>query len=317
MHLTGTICGICLIVTALFGQVIDEVYAIVNDEIITYSEIKKQEQRYIQEMTAQLTGAELEKQISEMKINLLNSMIDQKVILSRAKEVYDNVDSEVEMRLNDIKQQNNLKSDAELIKALSQEGIVFEEWRKELVDIIKQQKLIYQEVNLKIVIENSEVVALYRENMAKYTIPEIYSLNCIFLNKSGYASDEDLVQKKNQISEALKSQKFEEVAKSFSELPNEEDKMFLGEFKQGELDSKLEEAAFTLALNEHSDWVDTDSGSYILQLFKKTEPRISDLKEVNEQIRSEIFDSKQQVALKEYMDRLRAESYIKIVKEYK
>ena len=249
--------------------VIEEIYAIVNDEIITGSELKNFEKQMIRAMQAQYEGQKLTDAVSDIKKNLLSMLIDQKVLQSKIKEKNYNVDSDVELIIQEIKKQNNMSSDDDLKRALNSEGIDFNDFKEQQKERRKQQRLIWDEIGSKIKIDNSQIMEYYRTNQSKYTIPEEISLNCIYLKKESDTARTKV--KTEKISAELKTGSFEETAKKHSELDNAGNNIFLGKFKKGELNKSLEDEALKLKKGEHSSWIETDTGWYIIQLSDRTE----------------------------------------------
>jgi parvulin-like peptidyl-prolyl isomerase len=299
-----------------FTEIIDKIFAVVNGEIITYSELKSAENEMTRFLGQQYEGEELEKQVNEMKKNLLNRMIEQKLILSYAKgEDYD-VDGVLELIIKDIKKQNNINSDEELKAALASQGLDYDQWKKQLKETQIQQQFIREKIGPKVKIDSSAIMEHYKKNIDDYTIPAKYSLNCIFLNKENYLAPSALKEKMKTIDVQLETNPFEEAAKKYSELPGEENNYFLGEFKEGELDTKIEEASFQLKKGEHSEWIETENGFYITQLIKRTESKLVEYKVVREEIENKLKMAEQEKLLKEYVEQLKKESHIKIYQEF-
>ena len=68
-----------------FSEIIEKIYAVVNGEIITYSELKNAEIEMTNMLRRQHADDQLAEKIIEMKKDLLNRLIDQKIVLSAAK----------------------------------------------------------------------------------------------------------------------------------------------------------------------------------------------------------------------------------------
>ncbi len=296
------------------ANVIEEIYAIVNDEIITNSELKSFEMQMTRAMQTQYQGEKLADALKEMKKNLLNMLIEQKVLQSKVKEKNYNVDADVELILQEIKKQNNMSSDDDLKRALKNEGIAFNEFKEQQKERRKQQRLIWDEIGSKIKIDNSQIMDFYRKNQGKYTIPEEISLNCIYLKNEG--DSETLKKKREQISAELKTGRFEDIAKKYSELSGTGDSMFLGKFKKGELNQNLEMEAQKLKKGEQSPWIETDKGWYVIQLKERMEAKLMEYKDVRDEITEAIRQEIEQGKMKDYVDQLKKESYIKIYKQY-
>jgi parvulin-like peptidyl-prolyl isomerase len=300
----------------LFPQLIEEIYAVVNDEIITYSELFNAKQQLINELRTKYKGKEFEEALKNNKQKLLDRIIEYKLILSKAKEKKYDVENDIKVIIKEIKKQNNFATDKELEEALKSQGLTMAKFKEQQKINRIQQRFIYEEAYSNVKIDNSDIMEYYKKNIDKYTIPLQLSINCLFLNRENYNTDEDILEKKDNINSELNETNFKEVAKKYSELSNSEDNIFLGNFKKGELDNKIEEKALKLKNGEHSSWIETDSGWYIIQLISKTESKLIEYKKVREEIKNKLMRIEQEKELINLIERLKKESYIKIYKEF-
>jgi peptidyl-prolyl cis-trans isomerase SurA len=296
------------------AETVEEIYAVVNDEVITGSELRKFEQDMLRALQSQLEGEKLEQATQELKKDLLNKYIEQKLLLSKIKEKNYNVDSDVEMIVQDIKKQYNFASDDDLKRALESEGIEFGAWKEQWKERRKQDRLVSEEVGSKIKVDNAQIMDYYRKNPEQFTVPAEITLNCIFL-KTGTEGQKPQ-EKMDQVTTELKPELFEQVAKKYSELPDAQNSIALGKFKKGELDKNLESEALKLKKNEYSGWIETAGGWYIIQLVDFSADRLQEFKEAREEIMRKLREEQQQIKLKEYIVQLKKVSYIKILKEY-
>lgn len=286
-----------------------------NDEIITYSEIMNAQTQWIQELKQKMSGEELEKAIKEMKKTLLENLVNRKVIISKAKQKNYDLANDVEVMLRDIKKQNNINSDEELIKALQAEGITLEDYKEELKANRMQQRFVGEEIGTKISVGNSEIMEYYKQNIDEFTKPAEISLNCIFLNPTNYTTNEAMAEKAKEISSELTDDNFIELANKYSEIGSDDNKAFLGKYKKGELDQTIEDAGFALEKGKHSDWIKTDNGWYILQLVEKSDATLVEYKQVSDKISAVLQNEKYQKEFKKLVERLKKDSYIKIYRE--
>ena len=301
--------------SVLHSEVVEEIYAVINEETITFSEYQNAENSMIKQLQTQYQGKALQKAIQEMKSELINQLIEHKLILSKAKEKNYDVENEIKMIIEEIKKQNNLKTDEDLRRALQTEGITMEEFKQQQKIVRMQQRMIYEEITSKIKIDSPEIMEYYKKNLADYTKPIEISLNCIFLKKEYYFDKQALLKKRNEISAKLNTADFKAIAETYSELEGVENKIYLGNFKQGELDENIEKAALKLKLNEHSLWIETENGWYIIQLIGKKEPELVSYEQVREKIKNNLLQEKQEVELQKFIEELKKESYIKIYKK--
>jgi peptidyl-prolyl cis-trans isomerase SurA len=296
------------------ADVVEEIYAVVNDEAITGTELKKFEMEMLRSLKSQLEGEKLEQALQEFKKELLNKFIEQKLLLSKIKEKNYNVDSDVETIIQEIRKQNNMATEDDLKNALQAEGIEFGAWKDQWKERRKQERLVWDEVGSKIKIDNPQIMEYYRKNTGQFTLPAEFTLNCIYLKKNEIGAKPQ--EKMDLVTAELKPGLFEEIAKKHSELPDAANSIVLGKFKKGEMDKNLEAAALKLKKGEYSGWVETDNGWYIIQLADFSEEKVREVKDVREDIIQKLREDQQQVKLKDYIAQLKKESYIKILKEY-
>ena len=104
------------------AEVIEEIVAKVNDDIITKSDLEGEEQATVAELYRRYTGDELDRQVRSARQNLLQRMIDRKILYHRAQRLYD-MDKMSESFLKEFKAQQQIKSDQELERLLVQENM--------------------------------------------------------------------------------------------------------------------------------------------------------------------------------------------------
>jgi len=300
------------------GDTLEGIYAIVNDEIITYSEISNFEKGMMIELQNRFSGAELAAEIKKMKSNLLDLVIGRKVLLSKAREKNYDMNQYLDMVIKEIMKRNNMATRDDLVQALNSQGISYDEFKEQRLEQLMQEKFIQESLGSRIMVDTSEIMAYYKDNAEQYRTPARYKLNCVFLNKDHYFTKQSLIDKRKEISDRLaESGDFIKIAEEFSELEGTEKKYELGTFSKGELDPNIEKTAAKLAINAYSDWIDTPNGWYIIQLADKTESKLKEYKSVKKEIENFLYEKKRQKEIKLLVEELKKESYIKILKEYK
>jgi peptidyl-prolyl cis-trans isomerase SurA len=312
--LLATILVLALSPLFLGADIVEEIYAVVNDEAITGSELRKFQDDMTRSLQSELEGEKLEQALAELKKELLNKFIEQKLLLSKIKEKNYDVEADVEAIIQEIKKQNNIASDDELKSALAREGIAFSDWKDMWRERRRQERLIGEEVGSKIKIDNPQIMEYYRKNEAQFIVPAEFTLNAIYLKKEEGGGRPQA--KMDQVLAELQPGNFAEVAKTHSELPGAAESAALGTFKSGDLDKVLEAAAQKLKKGERSEWIETDNGWYVIELVEHSPQRLREVKDVREDIIMALRMAEQQVKVKDYIEQLKKESYIKILKEY-
>jgi peptidyl-prolyl cis-trans isomerase SurA len=299
----------------LFGQeVIEEIVAVVNDEIITLSQFKAEHDDFYQALSAQFKGEEFTKKYAAMKENLLEKMITDLLLLQEAEKMDGiNPDEQLRLWLENLKKENNLNSDAELIRALQQQGIDFEEWKKKMRENMMREAVIYSEVRGNVVVDDSETVNYYKLHPEEFTeLPE-YKLRAIYLSAEG-GNEEEVEAKKREINEKISSgEDMGSLAAEYSEGPEKDNQGELGSFKKGELEKDLEQAVEKLKVGEMTPWLKVRAGWFLLKLEEKKESRLKSFEEARRKIEEKFFNEKSQKRLEEFLKDLKEKSLIKIL----
>jgi peptidyl-prolyl cis-trans isomerase SurA len=296
------------------SQVVEEIIAIVNDDIITLSEFKEYHDSAYQMMRSQLQGEEFDKQYERIKKDMLDTMITDLLLLQMAKKKQYSVGEEVKNYVDRLKRENNIETDAQFQQALLQQGIQYEQFLKQIEENILRQILISQEVDRSIVVDETEGVNYYKLNQAEFVEPEEYKLRAIYLSTEARSADE-LESRKTEINDKLAAgPDFAALAAELGDSPLKENQGDLGFIKKGQLDKTLEEAVAKLKVGETAPWVQAKNGWYRLKLEEKKESRLKPYDEVKKDIWEKIFMQKKSKKLAEFLTDIKAKNYIKILK---
>jgi len=295
------------------GQVVEEIVAIVNEDIITLSDFKEYHDSVYQMMRGQLKGEEFDTQYERVKKDMLETMITDLLLLQLAKKKQYNVAEDVKNYVDRLKQENNIETDAQFRQALLQQGIQFEQFLKQIEENILRQLLVSQEVDRSIVVDETEGVNYYKIDQAEFVEPEEYKLRAVYLSTESRTADE-LEARKAEISDRVAAgQDFALLAGELGDSPLKENQGDLGFIKKGQLDKTLEEAVVNLKAGEMTPWVQAKNGWYRLKLEEKKESRLKPYDEVKKEIWEKIFMQKKSKKLAEFLKDIRAKNYIKIL----
>jgi parvulin-like peptidyl-prolyl isomerase len=302
---------------AVFGltqQVVEEIVAIVNDEVITLTQFKREYDLRIQGAQSQIKGEDLEKAIAQIKTGLLDGMITDMLLLQMAKEKNMNVADQVKMSVENIKKENSIESDDDLKRALQSQGFSWEAWLKQLEENIMRQSVVYTEVNRSIVLDDAEIVDFYKKHQTDYVVPEEYKLRAVYLS-TVEAAEAALEPKRKEIEEKVKAGgDFTEISGAYSDVPLKESKGDLGTLKKGEMDKTLLGAVEKLKKGDVSPWIQAKNGWYLLKLEDKKDSKQLTFEEAKKLIEDRIFGEKQNVKLTDFLNTIKKRSYIKIIK---
>jgi len=303
-----------VVALGLAQEVIEEIVAIVNDEVITLSQYKREYDSRVQTARSQLQGPDLDKYLESLKPGLMDELVTNMLLLQMAKEKNYNVADQVKSTIESIKKENNISSDDELKRALQAQGLEWDTWLKQLEEMIMQRIVVDTEVNRSIVLDDAEIVDFYKKHQPEFIEAEEYKIRAVYLN----AVDADaaaLETKKTDIDGKIKAGgNFEEISGTSSDDPIKESKGDLGTMKKGQLDPTLQKALDQMKKGDVSPWVRAKNGWYLLKMEDKKDSRLLAFEEARKVIENRLFGEKQGAKLNEFLANLKKKSYIKILK---
>jgi peptidyl-prolyl cis-trans isomerase SurA len=301
-------------VAAAAQQVVEEIVAIVNDEVITMSEYKKEYDLRLTQIKAQIQRDQQEKAIEQVKAQLLDAMITDALLLQLAKEKNLNVGDQLKMAIENIKKENNIESDDELQRALRSQGIQYEVWLKQMEETILRQSVVYAEINKSIAVDEAEIIDYYKKHSAEFVVPEEYKVRAVYLAPDLRSAAETEARKTEVLDKLKGGLDFAKAAEEFCDTPLKEAKGDLGTLKKGETDKTLFEALAPLKKGERTGWVEGKEGWYLLQVEDKTDNRTLTFDEAKRDIGQKMFQERQAVKLDGFLKDLKKRNYIKILK---
>ena len=295
-------------------EVVEEIVAIVNDDIITLSQYKEEHDAVYRMLSQEYQGEAFEKAYAQMKAILIDNIITNILLLQEARKMDLQVDEELKMQLENLKKENNMESDQDLIRALQQQGMTFEGFKKQLSDRILREGIIYRQVMGSIVIDDAEIVNYHKLHPEEFTEPPEYKLRGIYIS-TDRRSEEEVEAKKREISEKLASgEEFAALAGEYTEDATKEKQGDMGRYIKGQLEKSLEQVVEKLKEGEVAPWLKVINGWYLLRVDEKKESRVKTFEESRDELQQKLFDEKRQKKTEEFLRDLREKSYIKILK---
>jgi peptidyl-prolyl cis-trans isomerase SurA len=305
------------------AKVVEEIIARVNNEIITRSELDKArataEDDAKQECQGKCTPEQLRTDIEDRQKNALRDLIDQSLLVQRGKDMSVSVEPDVIKRLDQIRIQNKMGSMEDLEKAVSSQGLNWEDFKDNIRKNLLTQRVISQEVGSHITIGKDEVEKYYNEHKKDYVRPEQVALREIEVATEG-KKDTELPDLKKKAETALQRVKdgedFGEIAKRFSDGSTAKQGGFLGVYKRGELSKELEDIVFKMKKSELTGVMDTKQGYLVLQVLEHYDEGEQSLAKVEPEIMDKLYSERMEPKLREYLKTLREQSYVVIKPGY-
>jgi peptidyl-prolyl cis-trans isomerase SurA len=300
---------------SLSEAVVDRVVAVVNQEIITLSEVEKWIDPLKDEIVTK-DRLERREQVLEICRKVLERLIEEKLIDQEVKKSGVKVPSkEVEATLEEVKRRNAATQE-DLEKALAADGLTLEAYKKQIEKGLQRQKLINWSVKVETKVGEKEFREFYQKNLDRYRTNESYRPSHILFVVPKGATPEEIREIRKKCQAVLEKIKgggdFGEMALLYSEDASNKDRGDLGYFKKGELLPAFQREALRLKIGEVSEIVRTEFGFHIIKLLDRKGMDPLPFEEVQEKVKADYFESETEKALKQYLGTLKEKSVIEI-----
>ncbi|HEY8902930.1 MAG TPA: SurA N-terminal domain-containing protein, partial [Chthoniobacterales bacterium] len=227
-RLSGLIFAFALLAAPLLAQqaeVIDGIAAVVNGDVITYSQVRELIGARERALRAAYQGADLENRIKEMRLAALKDLVDRQLILQEFKKKEADGASIPEYILND-RVQTIIREEfggdrSAFVRTLKSQGYTIAKFKD-----VERDKIIVQamrEMNVKddFVVSPTQIQSFYDQHKADYTTPEQVKLRMIVL-RDNTDSDTGLAGGKEEMAKEIRSKlvggaDFARMAQMYSE----------------------------------------------------------------------------------------------------
>ena len=298
--------------------IVEEIVARVNNSVITLSDFQKADNQLREEIQHECQGCAADKMeglYRDRQKDLLRDLIDQQLLVQRAKDQGVSVESDVIKRLDEVRKQNNLQSLDDLEKAVEGEGMSWEDYKSQIRNSLLTQEVIAKEMRGRIIIGDDDIKKFYEDHPKEFTRAEQVVLGEIFLSTTDKSPEETAVierKAEDYLNRLKKGEEFSEMAKRYSEGSTAKEGGGLGTFERGQLSKQLEDATFSLNKGGLTDVIQTKTGFEILKVVDRFQAGLQPLDKVRREIENEIYMKKMQPTLREYLAQLREESYVTV-----
>jgi len=297
------------------AAVVDRIVAVVNDEVITLSDLNEELDVIRQRTAVTYKGQDIERLLAEARPHVLNRMVERLLIGQEARKSGIVLkDEEVNEAIRDGLAQRKMRME-DLIASLAKEGATLEEYRRELRDHLMKTKLVRREIRSKIMISDEEIGAYYQKHRDDYEGRETVRIQQILLPIPKNA-DEGQIRTIRQEAEAIRQrlregEAFELLAGRYSQGPAAASGD-IGFVEKGVMLPEVEAVAFNLKIGEISDVISSPVGFHIIRVTDKRGAGLKPIEAVREEIRRKIEDEKADKRYESWIEDLRKKSHIEI-----
>lgn len=297
-----------------FGEprLVERIVARVNNNIITQLQYDREQDKLHRQLAQNYSGEELEQQFREQRKNLLRDMIDQDLLVQKAKDDGISVETDVIKRLDEIRQQYNLPSLEALQQDVEKQGILWEDFKDQIRRQLLMREVISQEVGSRIILSRADARKYFDAHKTEFDSPPGVHLAEILISTEKHkpAEAEKLAQK--ALADIQNGQHFSSVAEKYSDAPSADEGGDVGFFKEGTIAPTIQAAISKVDVGNTTGVIHTQYGYMIFKVLDRRTGGAPTFDQVEQQVSGYLYNQKIQQNLRAYLTTLRKESYIRI-----
>ena len=286
---------------ALSAKVTDRIIAVVNDDIVTLSDLYA----FKKEVLANSPDAPELKSDAALLNLLIETRLTQQLIQKLGLEASE---EDVNGQINQILKSQNIEK-KELESFLKQRGVVFSAYKKNIKANIERQRLLEREIQSSISVPEEDIKGYYYNTYKKGTQKISYHIRQIFFP----------AKTKEEISEQMKAA--DKIYQEFK-LGASADKLIekhmkdagfsdLGFLGEEDLIGSFKSAVKKLRLKDLSPPFTSASGIHLIQLVEAKREGAKSYTEAKDEIFKKLYDERFQKVLSSWIKRKKEEAFIK------
>jgi len=296
------------------AQVVDGIAAVVNGDVITYSQVRALSAPREKLLRQQLSGQELEKKMTELRQLALKDLIDRRLVIQAfKKESYQIPDHIVDERMHQIIRESFGGDRNTFIKTLEAQNYTLGEFKQKETERIMVQAMRSHNIKMNSIISPTKIEEYYRKHRDEFTSKEQIKLRMIMIpgQKDTASAPAQKALAEEVLGKLAGGEEFDRVAQVYSEDSTRDNGGDWGWIEHNTLAAPLEKFAFTMPVGRISNIIDYAGNYYILKVEDKHGGTTKSLAEARSDIEKKLIEEEAQGLQERWIASLRAKAYIK------
>jgi parvulin-like peptidyl-prolyl isomerase len=295
-------------------QIVDGIAAIVNGEVITYSQVRSLSAPREKLLRSQLTGKDLENKLMELRQLALKDLIDRRLVIQAfKKESYQIPDHFVDQRMHEIIRDSFGGDRNTFVKTLEAQNYTLGEFKEKEMERMIVAAMRSHNVKTNSIVSPTKIEDYYRKHHEEFTTKEQIKLRLIMI--SGQKDTASAPAQKALAEEVLgrlaSGAEFDRTAQVYSEDSTRDNGGDWGWIERNTLAAPLEKFAFNMPVGRISNIIEYAGNYYILKVEDKHGGTTRSLAEARSDIEKRLLQEEAQGIQERWIASLRAKAYIK------
>lgn len=300
-------------------EVINGIAAIVNNEVITFSQIREVVAAQERAASETLQGQALLDKVKGLRQAAVKDLIDRALILQDYKKKEFSIPEYViDDSIQKIIREEFGGDRTTFVKTLQTQGYSMTRFRQMQKDKIIVGAMRSSKIKENYVISPIKIKAYYEKNQATYTTPEQVKLRMIVLRESSQNNGGSTLLSKKTMANEIRQKiaegaEFDRMAQMYSEDSTQDAGGDFGWVEPKTLNDTLHKAVSSMKAGEVSPVIPLDNAFYIIMVEAIKKASSKPLREVQQEIEQRLMEEEMLKAQERWLEGLRKKAYIKIL----
>jgi peptidyl-prolyl cis-trans isomerase SurA len=306
-----------LLITAStsWGEIVDRVVAVVNDDVITQYELDSTVELILKRNEQSIRPEDRERITAEARKAVLDRLIEDLILRQEARRLGIVVrEEELTATIQQALAKRNLSIDT-LQEALIKDGTNYEKYREATRSDMIKSRILQREIRPRVSVTNEEIGAFYQEHRDEYEGKLRVRLLMIALPVpagSDEAAQAAQRTKAESILKRIRAGEYFEALANENSMGQGRSGGDIGYVEKGSMNPIIEEVAFNLKPGEVSGVIETPQGFYIIRALDKRGGGNLSLKATRAEIEEQLFIEKIEKKYMEWLAEKRQKAHIEI-----
>jgi len=304
-----------LVAVPAWAELVDRIAAVVNKDIIPLSEVQARAAPELQKIGAEPDAAKRQAAKDAVLRKALDQLIGERLMEDQLRELNIDVsEGEVDLAIDDVKKQNNIKSE-QFEQLLASEGYSMATYRAFMRKHLSRLKLVNLKVRSKVKVSDEDLRAEYQKMVREQEAdPEVHARHILVQLPVKATDDQVEAARQKALLLAAEARKpgvdFAELAKKKSDGSSAADGGDLYWFKRGVMVPEFERVAFNLPLGGISDPVRTKFGWHVIKIEERRVTPPEPFEAVKDKLRETLLRAQLEKYTDQYIQELRAQAMV-------
>lgn len=294
-------------------EVLDGIAAVVNQDVITFSQVRELVGPAEAQARRELRGEALPEKIKEIRLRAINDLIDRQLILQEFNKNKFNIpDHFVEDRVNTIVREEFGNDRNAFVRTLQAQGYTLERFKNLERDKMIVQAMRGQNVRNDIIIPEPRIQEYYQKNRGEFSEDDQIKLRMIAIRRAEDGGDSRRKTVQEIRSKIVEGAEFQDLARLYSEDSTQDQGGDWGWINRRTLNETLAKTAFNLKPGQVSEIIELGNSYYLLLVEAKKNATVKPLAQLRDNIQAKLIQEERRKREDEWIARLRKKAYIKM-----